>query len=412
MNPDDMDPILSLDGLEDAFFRHMQRAREIMTAAARKTGIVLDRRYADHCPDPGHPECPERMDVLSSMIQEPGMGEHFRVITPRKAVKEELIAVHSRDYIQCLEDTEGKACTFLDADTRTSPFSHDTALLAAGGLCRAIDLVIAGDLDNAFALVRPPGHHAERSKAMGFCLYNNVAIGVRHAQNHHGLERILVLDWDLHHGNGTQHCFEDDPSVVYFSIHQASSFPGSGKLREIGKGAGRGMTVNIPMLPGNGDNEYLALFEKILKPVAIEFQPELILVSAGFDIHIDDPLGRMRVTPRGFAAMTRSVLNTADVVCGGRVLMTLEGGYDLKGLQDSVRAVLRELAGLQTTNIEDIMAGADLEKLGVLFWQISRVHGRHWKRLAQSLAADINHAPSITARLKEAAARIGAYLKS
>jgi len=390
----------------------MARTGEIMKTAARKTGIVLDRRYADHCTDPGHPECPERLEVLISMVQEPDMRKHLSVIEPRKAEKEELIAVHSPAYIQCLEDTRGKDCTYLEADTPTSFFSHETALLAAGGLCRAIDLVTAGELDNAFALVRPPGHHAERSKAMGFCLLNNVAVGVRYAQNRLGLGRILVLDWDLHHGNGTQHCFEDDPSVLYFSIHQASSFPGSGWLRETGKGPGKGLTVNIPLLAGSGDGEYLALLEKILKPVALEFEPELILVSAGFDIHVNDQLGGMRVTPRGFAALTRSVLNTADSICGGKVLMTLEGGYDLKGLQDSVREVLRELSGLQITDFEDIMAEADLNKLGVLYWQIGRVHGQHWKTLAQSLKAGSYPEPSIIERLKDTAARIGAYLNS
>ena len=187
-----------------------------MTTAHRKTGVVLDRRYADHCNAPGHPECAERLEVLQRMAQAPDMQAHFRFIEPRKAETEELLAVHSPDYIQCLTDTEGRACTYLDADTQTSPFSHQTALLASGGLCRAIDLVKSGELDNAFALVRPPGHHAERSKAMGFCLYNNVAVGVRYAQNHLGLERIMVVDWDLHHGNGTQHCFEDDPSVLFF----------------------------------------------------------------------------------------------------------------------------------------------------------------------------------------------------
>ena len=390
----------------------MARTGEIMTTAARKTGIVLDRRYADHCTGPGHPECPERLEVLDSMVQEPDMRKHLSVIQPRKAEREELVTVHSPAYIQSLEATQDKVCTDFDADTRSSSFSHETALLAAGGLCRAIELVTAGELDNAFALVRPPGHHAERSKAMGFCLYNNVAIGVRYAQNRLGLGRILVLDWDLHHGNGTQHCFEDDPSVLYFSIHQAFSFPGSGKLREIGKGAGKGLTINLPLLAGSGDGEYLALLEKILKPVAPEFEPELILVSAGFDIHVNDPLGGMRVTPRGFAALTRSVLNTADATCGGKVLMTLEGGYDLQGLQDSVREVLRELAGLQTTNLYDIMAGVDLKKLGVLCWQIGRVHGQHWKALGQSLKTESYPEPSIIKRLKDTAARIGAYLNS
>lgn len=383
-----------------------------MNLEDRRTGIVLDRRYADHCTAPGHPECSERLDVLQEMAQAPDMRTHFRFIEPRRAGIEALLSVHSPDYIQCLEDTEGKACTYLDADTQTSPFSHETAQLAAGGLCRAIDLVQEGELDNAFALVRPPGHHAERSKAMGFCLYNNVAVGVRYAQNHLGFKRIMVVDWDLHHGNGTQHCFEDDPSVLFFSIHQVSSFPGSGKLSEVGKGSGRGRTINLPLLAGSGDGEYALLMERVLKPIALEFKPELILVSAGFDIHADDPLGGMRVTPQGFAALTRSVLNTADACCRGKVVLTLEGGYDLKGLKESVRSVLLEMAGLQKTNLDDIIAKADIKRLKVLLWRIKRVHGRHWPMLAQSLADDPGPEPSIAERLADASARIAAYLRN
>ncbi len=383
-----------------------------MTTATRKTGIVLDRRYADHCTAPGHPECSERMDVLQRMAQAPDMCNHFRFIEPRRAEKEELLAVHSPDYIQCLTDTEGKACTYLDADTQTSPFSHETALLAAGGLCRAIELVQSGQLDNAFALVRPPGHHAERSKAMGFCLYNNVAVATRYAQSHLDLKRIMVLDWDLHHGNGTQHCFEDDPSVLFVSVHQVSSFPGSGKLSEVGKGNGTGLTVNLPLLAGSGDGEYTALFEKVLKPIALEFNPDIILVSAGFDIHIDDPLGGMRVSPQGFAALTRSILDTADACCQGKVVMSLEGGYGLEGLEASVRMVLREMAGLQITDLEDIIAKADTKRLSVLLSRIRRIHGHRWPRLAKSLAHDLYPEPPFIERLMDAIARVAAYLKN
>jgi acetoin utilization deacetylase AcuC-like enzyme len=273
-------------------------------------------------------------------------------------------------------------------------------------------LVHAGELDNAFAMVRPPGHHAEREKAGGFCLYNNVAIGVRYAQNKLGLHRMLVVDWDLHHGNGTQKCFEDDPSVLFFSTHQFPSYPGSGKFRETGKGRGKGRTINIPLLAGCGDGEYVALFEKILKPIALEFAPELILVSAGFDIYFNEPLGGMRVTPQGFAALTRSVLDTADQCCGGKVVMTLEGGYDLQGLKDSVKAVLRELAGLQVTDIGDIMTGSDTRMLRVLLWRVRRIHGRYWKSLEVDLNNGSDPEPSITDRLKESMARIAAYLRN
>jgi len=385
-----------------------------MMSASKRTGVVQDPRYADHCTGFDHPECPERQTVLTDMLNEPDMQGHFQPIMPRPAEKEELLQVHSAKYIRRLEDTRGKAYTYLGPDTQTSPFSYETALLAAGGICRAIELVQAKQLDNAIALVRPPGHHAERAKAQGFCLYNNVAVGVRYAQSRLGLDRILVADWDLHHGNGTQHCFEDDPSVLFFSVHQSASYPGSGKFSEIGKGRGKGRTVNIPLRAGCGDGEYITLFEKVLKPIALEFEPQLILISAGFDIHHNDPLGGMQVTPQGFAGLTRSVLNTADLCCNGRLVMTLEGGYGLEGLRESVKAVLRELAGLQTTDVAELAAGGDSKTLAYLLWRVRQAHGKYWKSLrplpGDSSAND--DPPPLLDRLKENAARIADYLKN
>ncbi len=378
-------------------------------ATLKRTGIVRDRRYADHCTGPDCPERPERQSVLDEMLNEPDMQNFFQNIAPRPAEKEELLQVHSPEHIKRLENTRGQDYTYLGPDTQTSPFSYETALLAAGGFCRAIELVHAGRLDNAIALVRPPGHHAERSKAQGFCLYNNVAVGVRFAQNHFGLERILVADWDLHHGNGTQHCFEDDPTVLFFSVHQSASYPGSGNFREIGKGPGKGRTINVPLRAGCGDGEYVALFEKVLQPIAIEFKPEMILVSAGFDIHHDDPLGGMQVTPKGFAGLTRSVLNTANICCNGRVVMTLEGGYGLQGLKDSVRAVLREMAGLQSTDAAEMAASADAEKIAYPLWQVRRIHGRFWNSLNDGIS-DLH--PTLMERIKEQTVRIMDYLRS
>jgi acetoin utilization deacetylase AcuC-like enzyme len=247
---------------------------------------------------------------------------------------------------------------------------------------------------------------------MGFCLYNNVAVGVRYAQSRLGLGRILVADWDLHHGNGTQHCFEDDPSVLYFSVHQFASYPGSGKFRETGKGQGKGRTVNIPLRAGCGDAEYVSIFEKILRPIALEFEPQLILVSAGFDIHLNDPLGGMRVTPQGFAGLTRSILTTADLCCGGKVVMTLEGGYDLAGLKDSVKAVLRELADLQVTDIADIASGVDARMLAYLLWRVRRSHSRYWKSLEAAARDGSVLEPTILERLRENALRIMNYFRS
>jgi acetoin utilization deacetylase AcuC-like enzyme len=378
----------------------------------RRTGIVTDPRYAGHCMGEDQPECPQRLAVLYAMLDEPDLRDRFQEIVPGRAAREDLLRVHSPDYIRRLEATQGEDSVYLDPDTRTSPLSHEAALLAAGGLCRAIAEVHSGRLENAFALVRPPGHHAERAAAKGFCLYNNVAVGAGYAQHTLGLERILVVDWDLHHGNGTQHCFEEDPSVLFFSTHRSFFYPGGGGLREVGKGRGKGFTVNVPLLPGFGDGEYVSLFEKILKPIALAFSPDFILVSAGFDIHFDDPMGGMRVTPQGFAAMTRSVLDIAAACCGGKVVMTLEGGYDLEGLRDSVREVLKEMAGLQVTDKGAAMATADRKKVDYTIWRIRRVHKRYWPCLAGIPSRDAAAIPSVLDRVKEGLLRVAAYFNS
>jgi acetoin utilization deacetylase AcuC-like enzyme len=240
-------------------------------------------------------------------------------------------------------------------------------------------MVHSGKLDNAFALVRPPGHHAERAQAMGFCLFNNAAIAARYAQEHLKLSRIMVVDWDLHHGNGTQHSFEEDASILYFSTHQYPYYPGTGSLTEVGRGKGEGYTVNVPLSMGYGDGEYVGIFERILRPVTLEFNPEIILVSAGFDIYMEDPLGGMNVTPDGFAGLTRSIMQMANECCAGKVVITLEGGYDLQGLRDSVKAVLKELAGLSETDMRVLLNKADQRALDHVTKQVIDVQRRYWK---------------------------------
>jgi acetoin utilization deacetylase AcuC-like enzyme len=346
-----------------------------------KTGIVRDERYIDHRPGAFHPESPERLQAIYGMLQKPEMAGRFIDVPVREAKREELLLIHSSDYVDMVERTKGKEHRSLDPDTSTSPGSYEAALLAVGGLCEAIAMVISGALDNAFALVRPPGHHAERSRAMGFCIFNNVAIGARYAQESHHLKRVLIIDWDLHHGNGTQHSFEEDPSILYFSTHQYPFYPGSGAFREVGRGSGEGFTVNVPLSAGHGDGEFLGIFERILKPIALEFNPELVLVSAGFDIHGSDPLGGMRLTPGGFAGLTRSIMEIATKCCGGKVVITLEGGYDLTGLRDSVEAVLKELVGLTETNKEEIIPRGDRGKVEYALQQVVAAHGQFWKSL-------------------------------
>ncbi|MGB9499383.1 MAG: histone deacetylase [Dissulfuribacterales bacterium] len=349
-----------------------------------KTGIVKDNRYLEHRTGDFHPETHKRLKVIYEMLEEADMAGKFVEVPVRRAERDELLMIHSGRYVDLVAATDGKSHCSLDPDTSTSPGSYEAALLAAGGLCQAISMVISGELDNAFALVRPPGHHAERDRAMGFCLFNNVAIGARYAQESHNLKRILIVDWDLHHGNGTQHSFEEDDSILYFSTHQYPFYPGSGAFEQAGKGKGEGFTVNVPLSAGYGDGEYLEIFEKILKPVALEFEPELILVSAGIDIYMDDPLGGMSVTPDGFAGLTRSVMDISNECCDGKFVITLEGGYNLQGLSDSVKKILKEMAGLATTDKGSILDRADQNRLDRLIKHVAQVHGGSWKGLIAS----------------------------
>jgi acetoin utilization deacetylase AcuC-like enzyme len=346
-----------------------------------RTGVVRDKKFMEHQMGPYHPECPERLEVIYAMLDGADMRGQFQEVPVRRAEIEELLLIHSPEYVEELAATEGKEYTYLDPDTQTSSGSYEAALLAAGGMCEAISMVISGELDNAFALVRPPGHHAEKARAMGFCLFNNVAIGARYAQKHLKLQRVLVVDWDLHHGNGTQHSFENDPSILYFSAHQYPFYPGSGGLNEVGIGKGKGFTCNVPLSGGYGDGEYVGILERILRPIAIEFNPEIILVSTGFDIHKDDPLGGMRVTPAGFAAMTRSIMQMGEECCKGNMVLTLEGGYDIQGQSDSVKAVLKELSGLSHADIVNVMAQADPRAIEAATKKAIEVQKRYWKSL-------------------------------
>ena len=346
-----------------------------------KTGIVKDDRYLNHKTGSFHPESHQRLEAIYDMLEEPDVTGVFQEVRARRAERDELLLIHSPAYVDRVAATEGKEHSSLDPDTSTSPGSYEAALFAAGGLCQAISDVISGELDNAFALVRPPGHHAEKDRAMGFCLFNNVAIGAKYAQEFHNLKRILVVDWDLHHGNGTQHSFEDDDSILYFSTHQYPYYPGTGAFEQTGTGKGEGFTVNVPLSTGHGDGEYLYVFEKILKPIALEFNPDLILVSAGFDIYKDDPLGGMLVTPNGFAGLTRSVVNIANECCNGKVVATLEGGYNLDGLRDSVKTVLKELSGLSKTDIDSIVSCADKKKVEMIKNKVLQIHGGFWENL-------------------------------
>ena len=349
-----------------------------------RTGVVKDRRYLEHVMDPGHPESPERLREIYQGIEEEEMkGRVLAKVKPRAATREELEMVHSPAYIDLIASTAGKPYVRLDGDTSTCAKSYEAALLAAGGFLELIKVVMQGKLDNGFALVRPPGHHAERDRAMGFCLFNNVAIGAHYALKNFPLQRILIVDWDVHHGNGTQNSFYEDPRVLYFSTHRYGFYPGTGAATEVGRGRGEGFTVNVPLSPGAGDTEYGIIFEKILKPVALEYQPQLILVSAGFDTHYNDPLGGMEVTERGFARMTQILMEIAAATAEGKLAFTLEGGYNVAAERRSVKAVIEELSqGLpldKTDLVEEEKAKyPEMEKF---LLQLKGIQKRYWKNL-------------------------------
>jgi len=318
----------------------------------RKTGIVRDERYLRHGAFSLNPEVPARLKELYSMLDGKEMKGKFTLIEPRYASFEDLALVHSPNYIKMVASTAGKKLTILDPDTHATPDTYDTALLAVGGCLCAVEAVMSNRVDNAFALIRPPGHHAGRSHSAGFCIFNNIAITARHALLRLGLKRVLIVDWDLHHGDGTQEIFYDTSSVLYFSTHQYPAYPGTGWLTEVGEGEGRFYTINVPLKAFSDNAIYVMAFRRILQPVARLYRPDVILVSAGFDIARHDPLGDMQVTPHGFAALTRLIMDTADECCNGKLLFILEGGYDVDTLKESVKGVLKELKG-ETTISED-----------------------------------------------------------
>ena len=322
-----------------------------------RTGIVRDNRYMEHFMGDYHPESPERLRAIYSMLDEPGMRGSLTEIPSRLCTEEEILYIHTPAYVSLIRSTAGRSVR-LDPDTSTSPQSWEVARLAVGGFLEAVDRVSARDVDTAFALVRPPGHHAEADRAMGFCIFNNIAIGAVHAMKRLGHSRILIVDWDIHHGNATMHSFYDDPRVLYFSIHQYPHYPGTGRLEEVGSGEGVGTTINVPLGPGPGDAEYTAIFRDILAPVARQFAPDMIMVSAGFDTYHLDPLGGMQVTAEGYARMTKILLELGEDICVGRVIFTLEGGYHLSGVCESVRAVLQVMRGVHPT-VSEIHALAE-----------------------------------------------------
>jgi acetoin utilization deacetylase AcuC-like enzyme len=309
--------------------------------------IVHSARFAEHTPPPGHPEQPERADVMEAIASR-WRERGCQTMEPRAATDEQLARVHDAAYLRQIAATAGRAVA-LDPDTFTSPESCDVAHLAAGAAVNAVERVVAGGETTAMVLVRPPGHHAERDRAMGFCLFNNVAVAAAHARTL-GLARVAIVDYDVHHGNGTQHMFERDPHVLYVSTHQFPYYPGTGAADEVGIGDGRGFTVNVPLEAGALDDDYRVAFSEIVIPVVRQFAPDLLIVSAGFDAHEHDPLAGMRLTTPAFAAMTADLRAVAADCCAARMVVVTEGGYDLHALGASIDVVAETLSAARATS--------------------------------------------------------------
>lgn len=298
-----------------------------------------------------HPENATRVAVLDELANEllTQPDTAFRALTPVRAEFEQITAVHNSAYLEALQRFCLAGGGAIDLNTTVSAESLEVALFAVGGLVRGVEAIMHDEVANAFAFVRPPGHHAVPRGAMGFCLFNNVAIAAQQLLTIHNLERILIVDWDVHHGNGTQDIFYDDSRVLFFSTHQSPLYPGTGDVREIGRGQGRGFNVNLPLPPGSGDEVVMRAFETVLEPLVNRFKPEFILVSAGYDGHWRDRLAGLNLTSAGYANLTARLMQMAATFCDGRIALSLEGGYDLQGLQEAVEATLLRLAGSQAS---------------------------------------------------------------
>ena len=346
----------------------------------KQLSIIYDEICTEHENGPHHPERPERLQAVRRAVDEFEWPEAVREYRPEDAPREALTRVHDTGYVDRIAATAGKERSAFDLDTGTGPRSYAAALRAAGGAMEVVDQALAGDEVIPFATVRPPGHHAERNQAMGFCLFNNVAVAAAHARHHHGLSRVAVIDWDVHHGNGTQHIFEADPSVLYLSVHEFPLFPGTGRLHEVGRDAGEGYTVNVPLPAGQYDAQYVRVFREIFEPVITAYRPELILISAGFDAHGDDPLANMALSAGGFAMLTSIVRQWADEVSDGRLGLLLEGGYSLSALSESVQQVMAVLID-QVTLHEDDAYGASLTRADRTIDQVKAIQRSYWPGL-------------------------------
>jgi len=340
-----------------------------------KTGIIQDDLFLQHDTGTFHPERKERLIAIKEAFRAYPHKGNLLHLKPRLASEAELQLIHPPSYIRNIQATAGKPSTQLDPDTVASAMSYEVARYAVGSLLVLIDAVFEGEIGNGFAFVRPPGHHAEPDRAMGFCLFSNAAIGAAYALQKYKLSKVLVVDFDVHHGNGTQKAFYQRSDVLYVSTHQFPLYPGTGDFPEIGSGAGTGFTVNFPLPARTGDAVYNLIFEKAVVSIASSYRPDFLLVSAGYDAHIDDPLAGMEVSPEGFGGISQTLVKLAEKLCSGKVVFLLEGGYHLKGLQDSVLKSLDVLTG-QRNQSQPWKPDAALE---TVLEKSRRILGSYWK---------------------------------
>ena len=312
-----------------------------------RTGFIHDARFMEHDTGPGHPECSARLSESINYINQQDWYDKLVQINAVEADLTHIAALHDNAYIRRAEEVCRAGNSFLDSmDVSVCTESYDIALLAAGSALQLADEVVNGNINNGFAMLRPPGHHAENSMALGFCLFNNIAILARYLQNTHGMNKVAIIDWDVHHGNGTQHLFEEDPSVLYISTHQYPFYPGTGGYSETGIGRGEGATLNCPMPAGAGPIEYEKAFSEQILPKLDAFKPDIILISAGFDAHQADPLADVHLDERDYCWLTQELKRLADHCCEGKIVSSLEGGYDLNALSRSVYQHVRVLADM------------------------------------------------------------------
>jgi acetoin utilization deacetylase AcuC-like enzyme len=359
-----------------------QVRKAFLPGAPPAVGVVCDDRFTQHLEKIFHLENAKRYEAIRSVLEDPSFSGKLIRIAPRPATPEELAWVHTPAYIERVAQTAGRPLTSFDLDTQTTERSFETACLAAGAVFNLVEAIWSGHIQRGFAAVRPPGHHAEPERGMGFCLFNNTALGARYLQRRHGLKRIMVVDIDAHHGNGTQAVFYDTDEVLCVSIHQFPGFPGTGKLGEVGRGRGEGFTVNVPLRKGHGDADFLCILHFLIRPLARAYQPEIMMVPCGFDLWMHDRLAEMRVSSEGYGLITALLADIAAEVCGGRIAFVMEGGYSAEGIRECGFKVLQSLCRSSPSNLETLqkIEGEDPLKLGALKKAIE-IQRKYWDDL-------------------------------